>query len=287
MRNPTKEYYYSEVTKAINLENVRQFTPRAMLRSASYYYISVSTFASAAAYLVIVPFISTIAVSRGMSQTAALAAVMCTGAANAAGRILAPIVSDRIGRSRTVIACAVISAGACLLVIGAKGYPYIAAVSLIAMSYGGSGSVNPVITTELFGARYSGANYGLVLLSIAFASLFFSRASAVLAVGGDYTPMFIICAAACVVPVAMMTLLRRRCRRLGKEIRPIPATASIVRKALKRLARMRLVVQYDTFRWISHFGGFHISVNFTLDIARVFGILNARGAPKTGTPPRV
>lgn len=218
LRNPDKTYYYAEVTKAVKPENVRQFQPREMLRSASYYYIVISMFTSSAAYLVIIPFISTIAVSRGMSASAALAAVMGTGVANAAGRILAPTVSDKIGRTRTIIVCALISVVGCLLIISATGALYIAAVFLIALSYGGTGGTNPVITTELFGARYSGANYGLVLLSIAFSSVFFGRVAAALGAGGDFTVVFILCALLCIVPIVMMILLRRRCLRLGKVI---------------------------------------------------------------------
>ena len=218
LKNPEKSYYYAEVTKAIKLENVRQFRPRDMLKSASYYYIIISTFASAAAYMIIVPFIYTIAVSRGMSTSLALAAVMCMGGANSLGRIGAPILSDKIGRTNTIILGSLVSLAGCLLIISAEGVLYIAAVILIALPYGGAGGVNPVIATELFGARYSGANYGLVLLSIAFSSIFFGRISAFLGADGDFTTAFMISAVLCAVPVIMMLLLRKRCKRLGKNI---------------------------------------------------------------------
>jgi OFA family oxalate/formate antiporter-like MFS transporter len=189
-----------------------------MLKSASYYYIVIGTFASSAAYLVIVPFITTIAVARGMSPSLALFAVMSTGVANSAGRILAPMISDKIGRTRTIILCALISAVGCVLIVSARGGAYIAAVFLISLSYGGAGGTNPVITTELFGARYSGANYGLVLLSIAGSSIFFGKLSATLSAGGDFTTAFILCACLCTVPITAMLLMRKRCKRLGKTI---------------------------------------------------------------------
>ena len=218
LKNPEKSYYYAEVTKTIKLENVKQFRPRDMLKSPSYYYIIISTFSSAAAYMIIVPFISTIAVSRGMSPSFALAAVMCMGVANAMGRIISPMLSDKIGRTNTIILGSLISAAGCVLIISATGMLYIAAIFLIAVPYGGAGGTNPVITTELFGARHSGANYGLVLLSIAFSSIFFGRISAIVSIGGDFTTVFVICAALCAVPVIMMLLLRKRCKRLGKKI---------------------------------------------------------------------
>lgn len=218
IKKPSREYYYAEVTKTIKPENVKQFRPNEMLRSASYYYITIAMFASSSAYLVIVPFISTIAVMRGMSSSLALIVVMSTGVANAAGRILAPMLSDKIGRSKTIILCSLVSALGCLLIIPAKGLPYVAAVFLITLAYGGTGGTNPVITTELFGARYSGVNYGLVLVSIAFSSLIFGWVSGSLSAGGDFTGVFVICAFLCVMPIMMMLLLRKRCRRLGKVI---------------------------------------------------------------------
>ena len=216
--NPRKSYFYSEVTKIMALENAKQFHPRQMLKSASFYYILITIFTSSAAYMVIVPFISTIAIARELSPVLVLISVMCTGAANSLGRILAPTISDKIGRTRTIMFCSLISALACVLIISAQGLLYVVAVFLIALSFGGVGGTNPVITTELFGARHSGINYGLILLGLAFASLLFGHMAAVLSVNGDFTTAFIICAILCAFPILAMLLLKKRCRILGKEI---------------------------------------------------------------------
>jgi len=218
LKNPNKDYYYSEITKSIDIEFVKQFRPREMLGSISYYYIVISTIASSAAYLVIVPFISTIAISRGMSPYHALITVMGTGIASAMGRILAPMLSDKTSRTGMIVSCAIVSGTACLLIIKATGVLYTVAVFLIAMAYGGVGGTNPVITTELFGARYSGANYGLIMLSIIFSSLVFGRLSAAFSNTGDYSLMFVICAILCIVPLVMMSLLRLHCKKIGKKI---------------------------------------------------------------------
>jgi MFS family permease len=183
----------------------------------SYYYILISVFAASAAYLVIVPFITTIALSRGISPGLALIAVMGTGVANALGRILAPLASEKTRRTTVMMLCAIISAAACVLIIFASGAAYIAAVFFIAFSYGGASGITPVIATELFGARYSGANYGLVLVGVGLSSIVFGRLAAVF-VSGSLTGVFILCASLCSVPVLMMILIRRRCLKLGKII---------------------------------------------------------------------
>ena len=93
---------------------------------------------------------------------------------------------------------------------------------LIAFSYGGITGVNPVISTELFGARYSGANYGLVMIGIAASSIIFSKLSmkiyAAGIVTGDFTSSLILAALLCAVPVTMMILLKRRVKSFGKDI---------------------------------------------------------------------
>lgn len=222
LKNPDKRYYYAEVTKIVPHENVKQFKPRQMLKSMSYYYILTSIFTISAAYLIIVPFIRTIAEARGMGTFIGLAAIMLSGIANALGRMLMPVVSDKIGRTTSIILCAIISSTACLYMIFAQGVWYIVSVFLIAFAYGGSSGVNPVITTDLFGARYSGANYGLVLIGIAASSIVFSSLSMKLSEdgikNGSFSLSLILSAVLCIVPIIMMILLKQRVKRLGKEI---------------------------------------------------------------------
>jgi OFA family oxalate/formate antiporter-like MFS transporter len=222
IKNPSKEYYYAELTKVVPPEHIKQFRPGQMLKSPSYYYILIALFTSSASYYIIIPFIKTIAMARGMSTIMALAAIMFSGVANASGRLFAPSVSDKIGRTTTIIACTLISASATILMIYATGLWYIAAVFFIAFSYGGISGVNPVISTELFGARYSGANYGLVMVGIAASSIIFSKLSLIINANGietgDFTSSLILASILCAVPIIMMLLLKRRVKSFGKNI---------------------------------------------------------------------
>lgn len=210
---PSTEYYMAEASKVLRKDEFKQFTPTEMIRTPLYWFQVISMFLSTAAYLVLVPYITTIAISRGMSEQLALLAVMSTGVGNSLGRIIAPAVSDKIGRTITIIICCVISAAACLLMIQATGVLYILAVFLIAFSYGGPSGVNPVMSTELFGAKNSGTNYGLVMIALAFSSVVFGKISAVVgnSSGGDFTTVFVLCAVICIVPVVLMLLMRRFC----------------------------------------------------------------------------
>jgi OFA family oxalate/formate antiporter-like MFS transporter len=214
---PSTSYYLSEASKVLRKDEFKQFRPSEMVRTPLYWLQVISMFLTSAAYLVLVPYITTIAVSRGMSEQMALVAVMGTGVGNSLGRIIAPSVSDKLGRTVTIILCCIISALACLAMISANGLLYVLAVFLIAFSYGGTSGTNPVIATELFGAKYSGTNYGLVMISIAASSVVFGKISAVVGAssGGDFTAVFILCAAVCVVPIVLMLLMRRFCMTHG------------------------------------------------------------------------
>ena len=215
---PDPAYYMEKASKVLRPDEFKQFTPSEVLRTPIYYCQVVSMILSSGAYLVIIPFIKDIAMDRGMSSHIGVIAVMVTGAANAAGRILAPMVSDKLGRTRSIVGCCVISALACVgLIFANTAAAYLAAIFLVAFAYGGTSGINPVISTELFGAKNSGTNYGLVMISIAISSVLFGKISAS-AAGSSFTPIFILCAGVCVVPVILMSWLHWFCGKAGKNI---------------------------------------------------------------------
>lgn len=214
---PSSEYYMKEASKILRADEFKQFTAPEMLKTPMYYQITAALFLSSAAYMVLVPYITTIALSRGMSSNMALVAVMVTGIANALGRILGPAVSDKIGRTKTVMVCSLITVAACIMMIFAKDVMYIVTVFLIAFSYGGCSGVNPVMATELFGAKNSGTNYGFVLIALAACSIVFGKIAASVG-GGDFTTVFIACAAACLIPIALMQSMHNFCKKHGKII---------------------------------------------------------------------
>ena len=212
---PDPKYYMHEAQKVLRADEFKQFTPKEMVKTPLYYFLVFSMFLSSAAYLVIIPYIKTIATERSMSTGMALAAVMCTGIASALGRILAPTISDRFGRTNSIIGCCVISALACLLMIPATGPLYILAVFLIAFTYGGTSGINPVISTELFGAANSGTNYGLVMVSIAASSVVFGKVASIVGGTGSFTPVLILSAVVSVIPMILMRGMHNFCMSHG------------------------------------------------------------------------
>jgi MFS transporter, OFA family, oxalate/formate antiporter len=96
-----------------------------------------------------------------------LVAVLAIG--NGAGRIVAGMLSDRIGRKATLFACFAMQAVLILLLSkagtdNALGSPVILAVlsALIGANYGANLALFPSITKDYYGLKNFGVNYGLI-----------------------------------------------------------------------------------------------------------------------------
>lgn len=191
----------------------RQYRPREVLASPIFWCAFLCLFLEVAAWVVILPVIKTLALARGMSRDLALASVMVTGIANASGRIVSAWISDRFGRTRTIIALCLLTCGASLWLVGAVGIPYMTAVFLVAFAYGGPSGVFPPLVREVFGQKYAGTNFGMVLMALGLSSLVFPRVSGALsagaAAGGDYTASFYLTAALGAAAAAFMLAAER------------------------------------------------------------------------------
>lgn len=221
IRMPSDEYIAEESAKVSRGGGgIKQYSPGEMLKTPMAYLLMMGMFFNTSAYMILVPYIKMIATGRGMSNEFALAAVMISGMANAAGRITVPTVSDKIGRIRASIICACVGIAGCLLMIFATGFPYLIAVFLIAVSYGGCSGISPVMSTQVFGAKNSGTNYGIIMLSLALSSVVFGKIASVVGTASvdGFTTVFIICAGLSVLPILAMLVLRKLLKKQGRMI---------------------------------------------------------------------
>jgi len=85
--------------------------------------------------------------------------------------------SDKIGRTNAMyVLCGLTMLGAVLLTfIGGMGY--FAAIAIVAFAYGGPSALNAALSTDLFGPKNSGTNYGVAMLALGFSSIFFNLIS--------------------------------------------------------------------------------------------------------------
>jgi OFA family oxalate/formate antiporter-like MFS transporter len=147
-------------------------------------------------------------IGRGLTESMAVFAVSFTGIPNAAGRLIMAAVSDRIGRvAASLILCAVTLAGAVFMTFIA-GIPYIVTVAIIAFAYGGPSAINAAISTDFFGPKNSGTNYGVVMMGLGVSSVFFNLVSQRI-LHGDPVPTFIMGGVTAVLAAVCMLVISR------------------------------------------------------------------------------
>lgn len=139
-------------------------TWREMLRAPQFYVLWCMYFAGSAAGL------TYISVAQGLGKKAlgdwAFLAVVVLAVGNAGGRVLAGMISDRIGRPSTLFGAFVLQIGALLSLYLFKGGAGWAALMpillLVGANYGANLALFPAATKEFFGLANFGMNYGVL-----------------------------------------------------------------------------------------------------------------------------
>ncbi len=173
------------------------------IRTAPFWCIFFTVFFINGTWNLTVPMLYDLGIERGLTPALATFAVSFTGIPNAAGRLIMASLSDKLGRRRCTCLLSALTAVAAILMIKARGGVYIIAAAVIAFAYGGPSSVNAAMTTDYFGAKYSGTNYGIIMLALGLSSLFFNALSATL-LSGSVTLSFLVAAASALVPMLLM-----------------------------------------------------------------------------------
>ncbi len=144
------------------------FLPKEMLTTWQFYVIWFMYVCGAGAGLMVISKLAAIAAKQvGISLGFVLVAVLAIG--NGGGRILAGMLSDKIGRKATMIICFISQAFLIFLLSKASKenalgtIPVMALISaLIGANYGANLSLFPSITKDFYGLKNFGMNYGLV-----------------------------------------------------------------------------------------------------------------------------
>ena len=145
-----------------------EFLPREMLTTVQFYILWFMYACGAGAGLMVISKLAAIAkLQVNIELGFVLVAVLAIG--NGGGRIVAGMLSDKIGRKTTMFLCFVAQAVLILLISRATGenalgtIPAMAIISaLIGANYGANLSLFPSITKDFYGLKNFGMNYGLV-----------------------------------------------------------------------------------------------------------------------------
>jgi nitrate/nitrite transporter NarK len=188
-------------------------TPGEMLRTPTFYLLWVMYFIGAGAGLMVIGSVTGMA-KKSMGE-AAFVAVAVLAVGNAAGRIVAGLLSDRIGRRWTlmlVLACQAILMFAAIPVTGSQSTPAVAIVliaTLIGFNYGANLSLFPSFTKDLWGLKSFGVNYGLVFTAWGVGGFVLPRVQQMLQTrSGSYTSSFMAAGGLLLIGAAMTFLLK-------------------------------------------------------------------------------
>ena len=160
-----------------NGKNTIDLAPRQMLRTKQYWLCAGAVCFSPPAVLLFSPIILKLGMERGLEEQAALWSVVLGSVGSAAGRLLMPLLSDRIGRRPTDMLLFAVSAGLSAGFAFAQGWGVVACYAGLTFCYSALAAVLPALSTDLFGFPHAGVNYGFLALGQSVGSLAFPFAA--------------------------------------------------------------------------------------------------------------
>ena len=160
-----------------NGKNTIDLAPRQMLRTKQYWLCAGAVCFSTPAVLLFSPIILKLGMERGLEEQAALWSVVLGSVGSAAGRLLMPLLSDRIGRRPTDMLLFAVSAGLSAGFAFAQGWGVVACYAGLTFCYSALAAVLPPLSTDLFGFPHAGVNYGFLALGQSVGSLAFPFAA--------------------------------------------------------------------------------------------------------------
>ena len=134
-----------------------------MLKTPAFYLIWLMFFVGAGAGLMVISFLKAYVMGIKSIELAGFVFVALLAVGNASGRIVAGVLSDKIGRTRTMLGVFLAQALTLVLFASVATTGLAAAGSvLIGFCYGACLSLFPSITADYYGLKNLGLNYGIV-----------------------------------------------------------------------------------------------------------------------------
>ena len=148
-------------------------SPGQMLRTRQYWLCAGAVCCSTPAVLLFSPIILKLGMERGLDERSALWSVVLGSVGSAAGRLLMPMLSDKIGRRPTDMILFAVSLGLSAVFWFAQGWAVVAVYAGLTFCYSALAAVLPALSTDLFGFPHAVVNYGFLALGQSVGSLAF------------------------------------------------------------------------------------------------------------------
>jgi nitrate/nitrite transporter NarK len=206
-----KEAKAKQATPSTHVEG--DYTPREMMKTVNFYLLWAIYLVGSGAGLMVIGSVAGMA-KQSLGEMAFVAvALMAVG--NAGGRIVAGVLSDRIGRIRTLLlmlSCQAVLMFVAIPIVGAERASAVLLVILatfIGFNYGTNLSLFPSLTKDFWGLRNFGTNYGIVFSAWGVGGFLMGRLSQMLqASTGSFDLSFIAAGVLLVVGAGLSLTLR-------------------------------------------------------------------------------
>jgi len=181
-----------------------------MLRTRPFYLLWLMYMLGASAGLMMISNIAIIA-NEQAAWEAGFVPVMILAVFNTLGRFGSGAVSDRIGRTNTMIIAFVLQAlNMFLFVQYTSPFAINIGVSITGICYGALFALMPAATADFYGLKNLGVNYGLVFTSFGVAGVWGSlMGGRVRDMLGSYSMAYIICAAMLLIAAGLALIIRQ------------------------------------------------------------------------------
>jgi nitrate/nitrite transporter NarK len=189
-------------------------TSAEMLRSPTFYLLWLVYFIGAGAGLMVISSVSGMA-KKSMGANAFIAvAVMAIG--NAGGRIIAGILSDKIGRRWTLMLVLAIQAALMFIAIPVTASKattpalIVLLATFIGFNYGANLALFPSLTKDFWGLKSFGVNYGILFTAWGVGGFVLSRLQQMLfTASGNYASSFTVAGGFLLGGAALALLIRK------------------------------------------------------------------------------
>ncbi len=247
--NPPDGYVHPQTAKtnSDSTTKIIDFSPSEMLRTPAFYKLWVMFCIGSGAGLMIIGGVAGMA-KQGMGQMAwVVVALMAVG--NASGRVIAGILSDKIGRANTLFIMLVFQSiviFSLMFIMPTQVILLVVAATLIGFNYGTNLSLFPSATKDYFGLKNFGVNYGLVFSAWGVGGFIFPRVSQMIVAQTNSPKMAYIMAAVLLLIGAVLALMTKSPTSEPEELSDVepeliisPVPANIRTYAMQQMKSMK------------------------------------------------
>lgn len=185
---------------------------RTMLRTRAFYLLYIEyTFAALAGLMIIGHLARIIAVQTGGVVQTGFMFVASMAVFNALGRLMAGMLSDKLGRLRTLMFVCLSQAAVMLAFPGLDGMAgFFAGSAVVGFSYGACLALFPATVADYWGSKNFGLNYGLLFTAWGLGGVFGPLLAGRIAdATGGYTLAYYIAAGLMLAAAALTTITKK------------------------------------------------------------------------------